>query len=72
MIDWPTSVEGMANGKSETCQDAETGILKSEPETKKCSNLIEKQINYVTDRQNLRLQDPLVGCARLRHLGRIC
>ena len=35
---------GVVNGKSETCRDAETGILKSEPETKKCSDLIEKHI----------------------------
>ena len=50
---------------------AETGILKSEPEMKKCSNLIEKQI---CDRQtqNLRLRDPLVGCATFQDLGRIC
>ena len=46
--------------KSDTRRYAETGILKSEPETKKCSDLIEKQI---CDRQtqNLRLRDPLVG-----------
>ena len=50
---------------------AETGILKSEPETKKCSDLIEKQI---CDRQtqNLRIRYPLVHCARFRDLGRIC
>ena len=61
---------GVANGKSETHQDAETGVLKLEPETKKCNDLIEKQI---CDRlaQNLRLRDLLVGCARLRDLGRI-
>ena len=35
---------GVGNGGSETCQDAETGILKSEPETKKCNDLREKQI----------------------------
>ena len=39
------AVIGVANGKSETCRDAETGILKSEPETKKCSDLIEKHIH---------------------------
>ena len=57
--------------KSETRRDAETGILKSEPKTKKCSDLIEKQI---CDRQtqNLRLRDPLVGFARFRDLGRPC
>ena len=62
---------GVANGKSETCQDVETGILKSESETKKCGDLIEKQI---CDRQteNQRFRDPLVGCARFRDLGRIC
>ena len=48
-----------------TCQDVETGILKSESETKKCGDLIEKQI---CDRQteNQRFRDPLVGCARSR------
>ena len=50
---------------------AETGILKSEPETKKCNDLIEKQISD-RETQNLRLRDPLVGCARFRDLGRIC
>ena len=63
---------GVANGKSETRRDAaETGILKSEPETKKCSDLIEK---HVCDRQtqNLRLRDPLVGSARFQDLDRIC
>ena len=40
---------GVANGKSETHRDAETGILKSETETEKFSDLIEKHI-YVTDR----------------------
>ena len=34
--------------KSETCRGAKTGILKSEPETKKCSDLIEK---HICDRQ---------------------
>ena len=57
----------MANGKSGTHQDAETGILKSEPETKKCSDLIEKQI-CDQQTQNLSLQDPLVGCVRFRDL----
>ena len=35
---------------------------------KKCSDLIEKQI---CDRQtqNLRLQEPIVGCARFQDLG---
>ena len=32
------------NGKSETRRDAETGILKSETETEKFSDLIEKHI----------------------------
>ena len=61
----------MAIGKSETRRDAEAGILKSEPETKKCSDLIEK---HICDRQtqNLRLRDPLVGSARFRDLDRIC
>ena len=38
---------------------------------KKCSDLIEK---HICDRQtqNLRLRDPLVGCARFQDLGRIC
>ena len=31
----------VVNGKSETRQDAETGILKSEPKTKKCSDIID-------------------------------
>ena len=46
--------------KSETRRDTETGILKSEPETKKCSDLIEKHI-YICDQQtqDLRLRDPL-------------
>ena len=59
---------GVANGKSKTHRDAEAVILKSEPKTKKCSDLVEKQI---CDRQtqNLRLGDPLVGCARFRDLG---
>ena len=57
----------MANGKSETCRDAEIGILKSETETEKFSDLIEK---HICDRQtqNLRLRDPLLGCARFRDL----
>ena len=51
----------VANGKSETGRDAETGILKSEPETEKFGDLIEK---HICDRQtqNLRLLDPLLGC----------
>ena len=59
------------NGKSETRRDAKTGILKSEPETKKCSDLIEK---YICDRQtqNLILRDPLVGSVKFRDLDRIC
>ena len=49
---------------------AETGILKSEPKTKKCSDLIEKQI-CDQQTQNLRLQDLLLDCARFQDLGRI-
>ena len=49
----------------------EIGILKSEPETKKGSHLIEKQ-KCDRETQNLRFRDPLVGCARFRDLGRIC
>ena len=64
-------MSGVANGKSETRRDTKTGILKSEPETKKCNDLIEKQI-CDRETQNLRLRDPLVGCARFRDLGRIC
>ena len=47
---------GVANGKSETRRDAETGILKSETETEKFSDLIEKHTIFC-DRQtqNLRL-----------------
>ena len=50
---------------------AETGILKSETETENFSDLIEK---HICDRetQNLKLRDPLLGCARFRDLGRIC
>ena len=50
---------------------AETGILKSETETETFTDLIEK---LICDRQtqNLRLQDPLVGCVRFRDLGRVC
>ena len=61
----------MANGKSETHRDAETGVLKSAPERKKCSDLIEKQI---CDRQtqDLRLRDPLGDCARFREPRRVC
>ena len=47
---------------------AETGILKSEPETKKCSDLIEKH-RYGRQKQNLRLRDPLVGSVRFRDLA---
>ena len=36
------TVKGVTTGKSETCQDAETGILKSKPEMKKCSDLLRK------------------------------
>ena len=57
--------------KSETRRDAEAGILKSEPETKKCSGLIEKHI-CDEQTQNLRLRDPLESSARFRDLGRIC
>ena len=57
--------------KSETRRDAETGVLKSEPEAKKCSDLMEK---HICDRQtqNLRLRDPLESSARFPDLGRIC
>ena len=47
-----TTKLGVANGKFETCRDAETGILKSETEMEKFSDLIEKQI-YVTDRHKI-------------------
>ena len=50
---------------------AETGILKSESETKKCCDLIEKHICDLHT-QNLRLRDPLESSARFRDLGRIC
>ena len=62
---------GVANGRSETRRDTETGILKSKTETENFSDLIEK---HICDRQtqNLRLRDPLLGCARFRDLGRIC
>ena len=40
---------GVANVKSNTHRDAETGILKSETKMGKFSDLIEKHI-YVTDR----------------------
>ena len=59
----------VVNGKSETRRDAETGILKSEPETKKCSDLIEKQI---CDRQtqNLRLRaGPISRFCEISRLG---
>ena len=65
-----TTTLGVANGKSETRRDAETGILKSEPETKKRSNLIENQI-FDRQTQNLRLRDPVLGYARFQDLGRI-
>ena len=63
----------VANGKSETCWDSETGTLKSETEMEKLSDLTEKHI-HICDRQtqNLRLQDLLLGCARFQDLGRIC
>ena len=53
-----TLILWVANGKSETRWDFETGILKSETETEKCIDLIEKQI---CDRQtqNLRLPRPI-------------
>ena len=54
---------GVAYGKSETRRDAETGILKSETELEKFSDLNEKHIgDWQT--QNLRLRDPLVGNVR--------
>ena len=56
------------NDKSEK---AETGILKSKHETKKCSDLIEKHI-CDQQTQNLRLRDPSVGSARFRDMDRIC
>ena len=61
-------VIGVANGESETRRDWH---FKSETETEKFSDLIEK---HICDRQiqNVRLPDPLVGCARFRDLGRIC
>ena len=62
---------GVVNGKSETRRDAKTGILKSETEMEKFSDLIEKHI-CGQQTQNPRLQDPLVGCVRFQHLGRIC
>ena len=54
----------MANGKSETRRDAETGILKSETETENFSDLIEK---HICDRQtqSLRLRDPLLGLCQI-------
>ena len=52
-------------------RDAETGSLKSETETDKFSDLIKMHI-CERQTQNLRLRDPLVGCARFRVLGRIC
>ena len=45
--------------------------LKSETETEKFSDLIEKHL-YDRHTQNLRPRDPLLGCARFRDLGRIC
>ena len=50
---------------------AETGILKFEPETKKCSGLIEKH-RCDQQAQNQRLQGPIVGSVRFRDLDRIC
>ena len=70
-LKWPFPALGVVNGKSETRRDAETDILKSETETENFSDLIEKHI-YDRQTQNLRLQDPLVGCARFWDLGRIC
>ena len=57
----------MVNGKSETRRDTKTGTLKSETKTKKLSDLIEKHI-CDQQTQNLRLRDPLVGCAIFRDL----
>ena len=37
-------IEVVANGKSETCRDTETGTLESETETEKFSDLTEKHI----------------------------
>ena len=70
---WCLCIVGVANGKSETRRDAKTGILKSKPETKKCTctDLIEKHI-CDREKQNLRLRDPLVGSARFRDLDGIC
>ena len=67
----PTFPWGVANGKSETCWDAETGTLKSETEMEKFSDLIEKQM-CDQQTQNLRLWDPLLGSARFQDLSRIC
>ena len=61
------SVE-VAIGKSETRRDVKTGILKFEPEMKKCSDLIEKHI-CDQQTQNLRLRDPLESSARFQDLG---
>ena len=47
------SILGVVNGKSETRRDAETGIFKSETETEKFSDLIEKHIIYETDRYEM-------------------
>ena len=37
-------IEVVANGKSETCRDTETGTLESETETEKFSDLTKKHI----------------------------
>ena len=54
--------------KSETRRDAKTGILKSEPETKKCSDLIEKQI---CDRQTQNLQETPRPISRFCEISRL-
>ena len=45
---------GVANGKSETRRDAETGTLKSETETEKFSDSSDrKEYYYMTDRHKV-------------------
>ena len=51
--------------------DVKTDNFKSETKTEKFSDLIEKHI-FDRQKQNVRLRDPLVGCARFQDLGRIC
>ena len=60
---------GMANGKSETRRDAETVVLKFEPETKKCSDLIEKQI---CDRQTQNLRSPPLIMTQVENIRPLC